>query len=148
VSSYYDDPDFADEYRRRDEETLTLAIEEQERAPGVVMGEHRPVEWSGQARCLKCHQVWPCLAAASDPVTPEASPVPGAVPGLAGVTEQDRRDVAKWLTDEADHRVRFFPQRRDGIDTLMRHLAEALTHTAAPDPPEANDSHAWLGTNR
>lgn len=32
MSSYYDDPDFADEYRRRDEEALDQAIEEKEEA--------------------------------------------------------------------------------------------------------------------
>lgn len=31
MSSYYDDPDFADEYLRRDEEALATYFEEQER---------------------------------------------------------------------------------------------------------------------
>jgi hypothetical protein len=31
VCSYYDDPDFAEEYRRRDEEAETAYVEEQER---------------------------------------------------------------------------------------------------------------------
>jgi hypothetical protein len=35
----------------------------------------------------------------------------------------DRRDVAAWLIREANQRVKFFPQRVDGVDALVRHLA-------------------------
>ena len=31
MTSYYDDPDFSDEYHRRDEEALTAYLEERER---------------------------------------------------------------------------------------------------------------------
>lgn len=36
MSSYYDDPDFADEYRRRDEEALDDAIREHEARMEIV----------------------------------------------------------------------------------------------------------------
>lgn len=38
-------------------------------------------------------------------------------------SESDVRDVRAWLIREADDRVKFFPQRRDGVDAFMRHLA-------------------------
>ena len=43
-----------------------------------------------------------------------------------GVTDEDRRDVSAWLIREADQRVHLFPQRRDGVDALLRHLAERV----------------------
>lgn len=57
-------------------------------------------------------------------------------------SEGDRRDVAVWLIREADQRVKFFPQRRDGVDALMRHVARdlltpALKPTGSPDPGRA-----------
>lgn len=51
---------------------------------------------------------------------------------VAEWSESDRRDVRVWLTREADQRVHLFPQRRDGVDALMRHLADSLY---APTPP-------------
>jgi hypothetical protein len=47
----------------------------------------------------------------------------------------DRRDVRKWLIEQADLRVKFFPQRRDGVDALMRHLAASLS----PVEPETSE---------
>jgi hypothetical protein len=41
----------------------------------------------------------------------------------AAWSDSDRRDVAAWLIREADQRVKFFPQRHDGVDALVRHLA-------------------------
>lgn len=40
MSSYYDDPDFADEYRRRDEEAEAFYAEEKEREKMAVMFHH------------------------------------------------------------------------------------------------------------
>lgn len=68
-----------------------------------------------------------------------------AVPGGAGMeawSESDVRDVRAWLISEADQRVQFFPQRRDGVDALVRHLAENLPHLSADRDAEdgqAND---------
>lgn len=42
-------------------------------------------------------------------------------------SDQDRKDVAAWLLREADKRTKFFPQRVDGVDALMRRLAEFVT---------------------
>lgn len=42
---------------------------------------------------------------------------------LAEWSESDRSDVSAWLIREADQRVKFFPQRRDSVDSLLRHLA-------------------------
>lgn len=55
-----------------------------------------------------------------------ATPAPAPVDdrkALAEWSESDRNDVSAWLTSEADQRVKFFPQRRDGVDSLLRHLA-------------------------
>jgi hypothetical protein len=46
-------------------------------------------------------------------------------------TERDRRDVANWLIREADQRVKFFPQRVDGVDDVMRATASALLAATA-----------------
>lgn len=51
---------------------------------------------------------------------------PASVDAETPWSESDRRDVSAWLTREADQRVKFFPQRRDGVDALMRHLAVSL----------------------
>lgn len=38
----------------------------------------------------------------------------------------DCRVVGRWLVREADDRLRFFPQRADGVDALLRHLASSM----------------------
>jgi hypothetical protein len=83
-------------------------------------------------------------------VTPEASPVTGAVPGLAAVLAAVREEVSEVVYRELGDMV----NRDYLIDALMSVIShrvdpEALTQTAAPDlGPESNDSHAWLGSDR
>lgn len=48
---------------------------------------------------------------------------------------EDRRDVAAWLIREADDRVHLFPQRRDGVDALLRHLAKTTRPAEAECAP-------------
>lgn len=57
-----------------------------------------------------------------------AAPVSSVPQGIKSVLwgASDRRDVRLWLLREADQRVRYFPQRRDGVDALLRHLAASL----------------------
>lgn len=58
---------------------------------------------------------------------------------VAEWSESDRRDVRVWLIREADQRVKFFPQRRDGVDALMRHIATALLPAAARTAPTTEE---------
>lgn len=55
----------------------------------------------------------------------------GSGQGATPWSAEDRRDVSAWLLREADQRVEFFPQRRDGVDALIRHLSD---HLAARQP--------------
>jgi len=59
---------------------------------------------------------------------------------------EDRRDVAAWLIREADDRVHLFPQRRDGVDALLRHLAKT-TRPAEGVSSEGPRSVQWAGLN-
>lgn len=56
----------------------------------------------------------------------------GVAEGLrvAAGSPKDLRDVGAWLVREADRRVEFFPQRRDGVDDVMRAVASALFRAA------------------
>lgn len=44
------------------------------------------------------------------------------------------RAVGQWLVREADQRVKFFPQRVDEVDALMRCLASDLFRAASSTP--------------
>lgn len=53
--------------------------------------------------------------------------------GEGSWSASDMRDVGNWLVREADQRVHLFPQRRDGVDDLMRHIAASLFRAALPN---------------
>jgi hypothetical protein len=68
-------------------------------------------------------------------------------PMSEAISPQDRRDVADWLIQAANDRVKFFPQRQDGIDALMRAIAADLT-TSRDTLAEAWEKGRKMGQSR
>lgn len=91
-------------------------------------------DWPDEERCRENEiEMW--WIAATVPTSP-TEPV-----DQAAWSESDRRDVATWLIREADRRVHLFPQRRDGVDALIRHLAWFVP--TSPTATGGEHQHTW-----